>query len=411
MMPQDSAPSLAMPRSKVLTFGLLTGLLVSGYGVMFTVLDDFRDEYGISETWLGLIVGIGFFASFLAQIFIAPVADRGYAKRLVFLGTVTTVVALVGMAYATSLLPLLGARFVMGIGIGMAAPAVRRIVIIGDPENLGRNLGLLLAADVSGFAMGPAISAILVGPFGLSAPFLVIAAANVLVLPILFWVDVDESDHDVPVARFAFDMFRNRSFLAITLLVSGVWIMIGTFDALWAVVLDDLEASEWVANIGITMFALPLIFLSPTGGRLAQRVGPFRLGPLGLIVGAVFIFAYGLMPTGGAMLAVALLNSVNDGLTISSGGIATGLAIAPERQASAQGMIGAVEMMTAAITATTAGILYEHFGRFTAYTACAVIMVVLGIASYVLAGPTWRQLRGVAMNLDLDPATAVTGHA
>ena len=34
---------------------------------------------------------------------------------------------------------------------------------------------------------------------------------------------------------------------------SAVFLMIGTFDALWAIVLDDLEASEWVANIGITL--------------------------------------------------------------------------------------------------------------------------------------------------------------
>ena len=55
-----------MPRSRVLTFGLLTALLASGYGVMFTVLDDFRDEYGIEAHWLGVIVGVGFFASFFA---------------------------------------------------------------------------------------------------------------------------------------------------------------------------------------------------------------------------------------------------------------------------------------------------------------------------------------------------------
>ena len=37
-------------------------------------------------------------------------------------------------------------------------------------ENLGSNGGLLLAADVTGFAMGPAISAVLVPAFGIPAP-------------------------------------------------------------------------------------------------------------------------------------------------------------------------------------------------------------------------------------------------
>lgn len=49
-----------LTRRRVLAFGLLTAVMASGYGVMFTVLDDFRDLYGIAEGSLGLIVGIGF---------------------------------------------------------------------------------------------------------------------------------------------------------------------------------------------------------------------------------------------------------------------------------------------------------------------------------------------------------------
>ena len=39
-------------------------------------------------------------------------------------------------------------------------------------------LGLLLASDVTGFALGPVVSAILVPSLGLPAPFLVIAGLN-----------------------------------------------------------------------------------------------------------------------------------------------------------------------------------------------------------------------------------------
>ncbi len=55
-------------RRLVLTCGALTGVFASGYGVMFTVLDDFRDEYGISAKALGAVVAAGFFTSFLAQV-------------------------------------------------------------------------------------------------------------------------------------------------------------------------------------------------------------------------------------------------------------------------------------------------------------------------------------------------------
>ena len=73
-------------RRLITTFGLLTALSAAGYGVMFTALDDFRDHFGISGGQLSLVVASGFFTQFFAQLFLAPLADRGHARRLVALG-------------------------------------------------------------------------------------------------------------------------------------------------------------------------------------------------------------------------------------------------------------------------------------------------------------------------------------
>ncbi len=386
-----SVPSnFVSKRPVVFTFGLLTGLFASGYGVMFTVLDDFRDEYGIGGTALGMIVAMGFFASFLAQVLIAPLADRGYARRLVYIGMLLNIVGLVAMAIATNAPALFAARFVMGIGAGMAVPAVRRIVILADPTNLGANLGRLLAADVSGFAMGPAIAAVLVGPFGIAAPFLMIAVLTVACLPVIARVRVDEN-LQAPRAKLAFDLLRIRSFAGAVMLGAAVFMMIGTFDALWVLVLSDLRAADWLANLGITMFALPMIVLSPTGGRMAQRVGPFRLATIGLVAGAGYMFLYGYMPTGMAMMAVGVMHAITDGLTISSTGVAVGLAVPGERQAGAQGLMGGAQTLVGGVTAVTAGAIYQHVGRTAAYTAAGVAMLVFVAGALLLIGPTWKQ--------------------
>ena len=185
----------------------------------------------------------------------------------------------------------------------MAVPAIRRIVILGDPVNLGHNLGRLLAADVAGFAAGPAISAILVGPFGIRAPFLFVAGATILLSPFVARTRVAETvatsanGEDKP-PRFAFDLLRIRPFAAAVTLGCAVWVMIGAFDALWSLALADLDTAEWLANLGITMFALPLVVLGSAGGRLAQRVGPFRVGSIGLLLGAGYMASYGFLPTG-----------------------------------------------------------------------------------------------------------------
>ncbi len=390
----------------------MTAVMASGYGVMFTVLDDFRDEYGIEAQWLGVIVGVGFFSSFLAQIFLAPVADHGHARKLVVAGLLLNIVGLLTMAFGESLGPLLIGRFVSGIGIGMAFPAIRRIVINADPENLGNNVGLLLSADVAGFAAGPALSALMVPTLGLSAPFLTISALSMCCLPVVLRVPILESTQtEGPHARYAFDLLRNRAMVAALLMGSCLFLMIGTFDSLWAVVLDDLDASEVTANMGITIFALPLILLGAYGGRLAQRVGPFRLGPLGLLLGAGFVLLYGFMPTGLTMLAVGVLNATSDGLTASSTAVAVGLVAPSERQAGAQGMLGAAETLTGGVTAVLAGVLYSAGGRVLAFSMTSALMAIMACSAYVLAGPEYRTRRGPERELSPEPVSAVTGHA
>ncbi|MDH3607333.1 MAG: hypothetical protein OER12_10115, partial [Acidimicrobiia bacterium] len=80
--------------SPTLVFGALSAALSAGYGVLFTVVGDFRDEYGINESAIGAVIGAGFLAAFVSQVFIAPIADRGRARQLIFIGVTANVAGL-----------------------------------------------------------------------------------------------------------------------------------------------------------------------------------------------------------------------------------------------------------------------------------------------------------------------------
>ena len=376
---------------------------------MFTMLDDFRDSYGISASALGLIVAVGFFSSFFAQVFIAPRADRGHARQLVYLGMLFNVAGLVGMAFGHNATLLMLARIVMGIGAGMAAPAIRRIVILADPDHLGQNIGRILAADVAGFAAGPAISALLTKPFGIAAPFLVLAIASIACLPVITRIRVDETDAaDRPTTRFAFDLLRSRPYVGAISLGAAVFLMVGTFDALWVLVLSDLNTSDLIANLGITLFAVPLAVLGPFGGRLAQRLGPFRVGSVGLLVGAAMMFSYGRLPSGIAMFSVAMFHAVNDGITVSASGVAVGLVAPADRQAGAQGLMGGVQTLAGGLAAIVASSLYQSSGRATAYTPCAVAMAALVVLGLACAGRNWAA-KPADETVDTPSSTPVLG--
>jgi predicted MFS family arabinose efflux permease len=129
-----------------------------------------------------------------------------------------------------------------------------------------------------------------------------------------------------------------------------------------------------------------MIVLGPYGGRLAQRVGPYKTGAIGMAVGAVCMSFYGFLPEPGLMMGVFLLHIVNDGFTVTSAGVAVGMAAPAERQAGAQGLLGGMQTLTGGIGASLAGWSYDSFGRGTTYITTAAIMLVLIALGYSIAG-------------------------
>ena len=364
------------------------------YGTMFTVLDDFRDVFGISESGLGIIVSSGFFMSFFAQVFISSWADRGRARAMILGGMMFEVVGNLMMAFGDSFSTLLAGRIVIGLGGGIIYPAARRIIILSDPDNMGSNLGRVLSADVAGFALGPVLSAVTVGWLTIGTPFIIIAVLVGSLTMAVSRIEIAEVDRGhAPPQRLAFDLLGTRAILGAVVMGVSLFVMIGTFDSLWTILMADLDAPSWAGSLGVTFFALPLIILGPTGGRFTQRIGPFRAASFGLTLGAVFMVLYGVLPFPLVMLGFGLLHGIVDGMTVTGGSAAVAMTAPPHRLASAQGLMGGVQTLTGGITAVVAGASYEAFGRTPTFLVTAGIMVVLTWSGVVLARNSWG-LRG-----------------
>ena len=361
-----------------------TALGGMGYGVMFTVLDDFRDKYGITEAQLGIIVGVGFITGFLSQILFAPLADKGHAKKLVMTGIAIEIVGTLFMAFGQAFLPLIIGRLLAGFGVGISEPALRRILILSDPERMGQNLGLIVSASVAGFTAGPIVSALTADTLGIAAPFLLVAVLLVVVAFGLFNLQFQEANiEDAPTQRLAFDMLRIRPLAGAIVIGLALFAMIGTFDAVWSVMMDDMNAPTWVANVGISLFAFPMIFLAPRGGRLTQKFGPFKASMTGLSIGAICLVMYGTLWSPYPMLAIGIIHGVVDGLTVTGGSAAVALVAPRERLASAQGLFGGLQTLMGGIAAVIAGTAYGIIGRAT-FIWCAVAMLLfIAIGSWL----------------------------
>jgi MFS family permease len=374
------------------------GVLAAGYGVMFTMLDDWRSEYGIQETGLSMIIAIGFFTSFVAQLTIAPMADKGHARKLLSLGMLANAVGAVIMALGESLPAFLLGRFVMGLGAGIAIPAIKRIVIVSDRENIGRNLGRGVSIEVAGFAIGPVIAALTVDTFNLAAPFIIITVLTTIFGIIISQLNISETAaEDQTNERFALDLLKMRPVLGSILVGLALYVMIGVYDSLWVIMMDDLQAPNWVGNAGVALFGLPWIIFGTLGGKIAQRHGPLRVSAFGLGLGALYMTSYGFLSMPYLMLGIGLSQSILDSLTVTGIGIAVAQATPTERQAGASGLLGGMQTLTGGISAVAAGASYEHFGQAFAFSATGIVMALLVTSGCVLAGKKWLQKPSAGM--------------
>lgn len=356
------------------------------------MLDDWRAEFGIQETGLSMIIAVGFFTSFIAQLTIAPYADRGHARKLMTIGMAANAAGALIMAFGSSLPLFLLGRFVMGVGAGIAIPAIKRIVIVSDPENVGGNLGRGVSIEVGGFAIGPVIAALTVDSINLAAPFILIAVLITIAGVIISRLNISETAvEDRTEERFAIDLLKNRAVLGSILVGVALYVMIGVYDSLWVIMMDDLKAPNWIGNAGVALFGLPWIFFGALGGRIAQKHGPLRVSAFGLSLGALYMTSYGFMTMPYLMLSVGLTQSILDSLTVTGIGVAVAQATPTERQAGASGLLGGMQTLMGGIAAMSAGTMYEHFGQKFAFTATGVVMAILVSLGCFLVGKKWLQ--------------------
>lgn len=354
---------------------LLTAVMSLGYGSVFTLLADIRDEFGFSDSDVGLIAFAGFATGFASQVFLARFADRGYAARMVRLGVAIATIGMVCMVFAVPLWQWVGARLLLGFGSGMVGPAVRRLVIARDPDNVGANLGRQTAFDVAGFVLGPLIAAVFAQLLGLRAPFVVLAALYVIAFALVgrisFETGVAGDGH-----RAIRNLIRLPAVQSALLAAIAFYLTLGMFEALWSVLLRDLGADTWLIGLTLSIFTVPMIIFAPKGGALAQAKGPIMVVSVSILVAAACTLTYGIGPLW-LLIVVSGIHAVADAYTMPANQVAVAMASPPDQIATGQGLLGATGLAVAGLSAVGGAAVYDAFGREAAFTGTAVLMVVL----------------------------------
>lgn len=363
---------------------LLVSVTMMAMGGIFALLGELRDQLGFSETGLGVAVAMGFFSAFVSQVGLARFADRGHSAMMMRVGLVSVSVSMALMALATELWQFIAIRMLVGVGVGMLIPAARRLVIVSDPVNVGKNIGTMGAFDVGGFLVGPLLAGLLAEFYGYQAPFLVLAVITAAFVPSIARLPADPGSV-TEERRVVRALLAQPGIRAILTCAFGWFAMIGVFESVWAVMLTDRGAPTWLIGGTMSVIMLPMLFIAPVSGNWAQRIGPLRIIRGGVLFVTPLFFAYGFIDSLLLLTLVAVLQGFGDAVVFPGTQVGVAIAAPDDLAASAQGLQGATLQIIAGSMALWSGFMYEQYGPKAVFGTGAALML-LGVAgSYVVA--------------------------
>jgi DHA1 family multidrug resistance protein-like MFS transporter len=358
-----------------------TAIEAMGYGAIFALLAELQEEYNLPGYGIGLIGGTSFLAALVAQVTLARYGDRGHTRLLLRMGLVVAALGMLWFGLASHLWEFVGARLLLGLGSGMFVPAARRVVVARSGPRSGEALGRMASVEVAGFVAGPLIAAGIAKGFGLHAPFVAMAAALACTAPAVARIE-EPAVHDEQPRHALRALARIRGVRSGVAMALALYLSIGVFETIWAVYLTDLGASTDVIAATLAIFALPLVALSPFGGRLADRRGPLRTGVLALSCSVPLIVLYGVVGTVAAAAVLALVHCVCDSVTVPSGQAAVARSSPPSLVAAGQGLYGAAGTAAAAVAAFGAAPLYDAAGVEVMWLTTAIGVGLLTVLAY-----------------------------
>ncbi len=368
--------------------------------VIFAALGDLQDTYGFGSAGLGLVAGTGFVAGLLGNLFLAPFADRGHAKRLIMAGMALGAVGSAMLALGDSLVDFIVARAVIGLSFGLVFPAVRALLASLDPARRGLLLGRLAGIELLGFVVGPLVGGLMIDPFGLPATFLTFSLVNLAAFAAVAPRAFPRLASSGESARPSIELLAVPRVQVAVLVFMAMQAPVGIFDALWDRYLTDLGAGNSMVGISFALYTAPFILLSSSGGRLADRREPQSIALWSMLLVIPTVVAYGSFRSLPPVIAANVIEGVFQALAYPAAVAAVAAAAPPGRAGAAQGLAGAAGLMMSAIIAFVAPVVYgaagsaDGWGGPAAFGGLGVVMALLVGA----AALRWRSVRDLPVS-------------
>lgn len=401
-------------------------VLLSGASfVIFPLIPALQSSLGVSTAEIGYLAAVGFGAALIAELIVAPAADRGHARLMAVTGVLLVAASLGMSALAGAGWQLIVARGIGGFGFGIFVIAASALLVRSDHARSGELLGRLGAAELAGIAIGPLASGVAISFAGPSA-ILGVTAVVVLaaLVPVLVGFreagpvhaggsalgdDPHPTTGGIAAGVMGFDgtdaggglrlgatppassldLLRSPRIIGIVLLYAAVMVPTGAYDGIWPRFMADIGASPLLTAASYALFAIPYVLVAGWAGRLADRRGGVSAYWRGLAILLPIIALYGFVGNPFIATGMGFVESTGQALAFIGAAAAMAHGVDPARAGSAQGLLRGIGLVAATIAAALSGLAYEAGGQLLLFGGTAVAVFVIAALGLLLARD-WR---------------------
>ncbi|QDQ84506.1 MFS transporter [Paraburkholderia megapolitana] len=423
--PRSTAPVLPTATVVRITLICFAVSMIDGFDTLMLsfVAPLLAHSLHIDHAALGRVFGAGFVGTVLGSLIAGPLADRFGRRPMLLLALAVTGVFTLACAFAGSATSLATLRFLGGLGMGGAIPAVAAITAESSTTQRRSSLVILMFIGFPlGAVVGGAITAALMMRFGWPFVFLMGGiCALVAIVPVLLVIPSTSAARTEVVAPSTHRSLAGRAFGSFVgdLLADG---RLASTLALWFGVLSSMILSGFLvsfmptilnlngiapdrAALGAVILNLGAIVGALLISAVVGRIGPFVPVAISFACGAVLVFALGrVIGTGNAAFGMLFITGaclVGGQLTIPA--IASRLFPTPVRAAGI-GWTMAIGRMGSIIGPLVGGILLAQKLPLEQIFVIAALLAVCGSLGIALVA-AWRPREDVDARAPTSPFT------
>lgn len=420
-LPQTTSADARAPIGRNRQFRLLfLCLLIIGAGnsMLLAVAPPLVRELRLPDSSVGWIFSLSALLWVFASPFWGRLSDRVGRKPIAALGLGAYAVSMGSFAIVVTLglsdilagawlfAFLMLARAIFGAFGSASSPAAQAYIADRtSPFERTEQLAGLSAAFAFGQAFGPAICAALAAKLGLVFPIALVAAlaaaASFAIWRFLPENTAPQAERPRSDWRQSLELARDRRLSGYLIYGFGLSVISGiTVQVFGLFTMDRLDVSGAQATelSGVGFMVNALAFLA-TQMALLPRL---KMGSNALMVWGAGLLAFGvaiqiLSPSLGALLVALAIQGLGAGLARAGYAGGSSIAVRPEEQGTAAGLVVAVNGAGFIFSPLLGGVVYENLGMNA--PLLVTVAILLGMLAFVLRS---RRLRG-AISIDAAP--------